>query len=128
MFFSPIMRISFKIFISALSLIILFSFESPKNILLTPLIEQIHGMYQEEELIRGIVDRVINEQQVIVLIETDFEEVIINQSENKKLKPGDVINLIKKDETYKLINIDEIETIELKKNMKHLIEQLNEKD
>lgn len=126
MFFSPIMKISFKIFISVLSLIILFSFKSPENILLTPLIEQIHGMYQEEELTKGIVDRVVNKEQVVILIEANFEEIIIVQSKNKLLKSGDVVNLLKVDKTYKLININERETLELKNNMKDLIEQLNE--
>ncbi|HLQ82254.1 MAG TPA: hypothetical protein VK121_00215 [Pseudogracilibacillus sp.] len=128
MFFSPIMKISFKIFMSVLSLIILFSIKSPKNILLTPLIEQIYGLYQEEELISGIVDRVINDHQVIVLIETDFDEIIIHQSNYKKLKSGDVVNLIKVDETYKLVNVNEIETRELQKNMKNLMQQLRESD
>lgn len=126
MFFSPIMKVSFKIFMSVLSLIILFSIQSPKNILLTPLVEQIHGLYQEEELISGIVDRVINDHQVIVLIETEFDEVIINQSKYKKLKSGDVVNLVKVDETYKLVNVNEIETKELKQNMKNLMLQLHE--
>lgn len=128
MFFSPIMKVSFKIFMSVLSLIILFSIQSPKNILLTPLVEQIHGLYQEEELISGIVDRVINDHQVIVLIETEFDEVIINQSKYKKLKSGDVVNLVKVDETYKLVNVNEIETKELKQNMKNLMLQLHEND
>ena len=128
MFFSPIMKISFKIFMSVLSLIILFSIKSPKNILLTPLIEQIYGLYQEEELISGIVDRVVNDHQVIVLIETDFDEIIIHQSNYKKLKSGDVVNLIKVDETYKLVNVNEIETRELQKNMKNLMQQLRESD
>src|SRR5699024_666788 len=128
MFFSPIMKISFKIFMSVLSLIILFSIKSPKNILLTPLIEQIYGLYQEEELISGIVDRVINDHQVIVLIETDFDEIIIHQSNYKKLKSGDVVNLIKVDETYKSVNVNEIETRELQKNMKNLMQQLRESD
>lgn len=126
MFFSPIMKVSFKIFMSVLSLIILFSIQSPKNILLTPLVEQIHGLYQEEALISGIVDRVINDHQVIVLIETEFDEVIINQSKYKKLKSGDVVNLVKVDETYKLVNVNEIETKELKQNMKNLMLQLHE--
>src|SRR5690625_3832369 len=83
MFFSPPMKVSFKIFVSVLSLLILFSFKSPKNILLTPLIEQIYGMYDEEKLIKGIVDRIEDNEKEVVLIENEFKEVIIN---NKSIR------------------------------------------
>ncbi len=128
MFFSPIMRVSFKIFISVLSLIILFSFKSPKNILLTPLIEQIYGMYEEEKLTKGIVDRIVDDENVVVLIESELKEVIIRQTKNKALKSGDVINLVEVDQTYQLVNINEAETLELKMDMEKLIKQLKEDD
>lgn len=128
MFFSPIMRMSFKIFISVLSLIILFSFKSPENILLNPLIEQTYEMYEAESLTKGIVDRIIGQEQVIVLLESELEEVIINQPKNKVLKSGDVINLVKVDQTYKLVNVNEAETLKLKIDMEKLINQLNTED
>lgn len=126
MFFSPIMRVSFKVFISILSLLILFSFKSPKNILLTPLIEQIYGMYEEEKLTRGIVDRIINEENVVVLVEDELKEVIITQTKNNTLKSGDVINLVEVDQSYKLVNINEAETLKLKEDMQKLINQLDD--
>ena len=128
MFFSPPMKVSFKIFISVLSLLILFSFKSPKNILLTPLIEQIYGMYDEEKLIKGIVDRVEDNEKAVVLIENELKEVIINQTKNKPLKSGDVINLTQVDHTYELVNINEAETLELKIDMDKLLNQLKEDD
>jgi len=126
MFFSPIMRVSFKVFISILSLLILFSFKSPKNILLTPLIEQIYGMYEEEKLTKGIVDRIINEENVVVLVEDELKEVIITQTKNNTLKSGDVINLVEVDQSYKLVNINEAETLKLKEDMQKLINQLDD--
>lgn len=126
MFFSSSMQVTFKIFMSVLSLIILFSFQTPKNILLTPLIEQIYNLSDEKELKRGIVDRIINKKQVVVLLEDELEEVIIEQSDDKLLKSGDVINLIEVDQSYKLVNINESETIRLKKEMRELIKQLDE--
>lgn len=128
MFFSPIMKMSFKIFICVLSLIILFSFKSPKNILLTPLIEQIYGMYEAENLTKGIVDRIIGNEKVIILLENELEEVIITQPTNKLLKSGDVINLVKMDQTYKLVNVNEAETLKLKIDMEKLIKQLDEEN
>src|SRR5699024_1075288 len=126
MFFSPIMRVSFKVFISILSLLILFSFKSPKNILLTPLIEQIYGMYEEEKLTKGIVDQIINEENVVVLDEDELKEVIITQTKNNTLKSGDVINLVEVDQSYKLVNINEAETLKLKEDMQKLINQLDD--
>lgn len=126
MFFSPFMRLAFKIFMSALSLIILFSFQTPKNILLTPLIEQIYNLYEEEELKRGIVDRIVNKKHVVILLENELEEVVIDQLTNKQLKSGDVVNLIEVDQTYKFVNVNESETIELKQDMQKLINELNQ--
>lgn len=125
MFFSPIMRVSFKVFISILSLLILLSFKSPKNILLTPLIEQIYGLYEEEKLTKGIVDRIINEEDVVVLIEDELKEVIITQTKNNTLKSGDIINLVEVNQSYKLVNINEAETLKLKDDMQKLINQLD---
>src|SRR5699024_4462517 len=128
MFFSLQMKVSFNIFVSVLSLLILFSFKSPKNILLTPLIEQIYGMSDEEKLIKGIVDRIEDNEKAVVLIENESKEVIINQSKNKPLKSGDVSNLPQVEQTNELVNINEAETLELKIDMDKLLNQLEEDD
>src|SRR5690625_5411781 len=95
MFFSPPMKVSFKIFVSVLSLLILFSFKSPKNILLTPLIEQIYGMYDEEKLIKGIVDRIEDNEKAVVLIVYELKKDIIYQYINNLIKSVELINLTK---------------------------------
>src|SRR5690625_6320147 len=83
---------------------------SDLNILLTPLIEQIYGMYDEEKLIKAPPDRAEDNEKAVVLIENEFKEVIINQSKNKPLKSGDVINLTQVDRKSTRLNSSHVAT------------------
>ncbi len=105
MYFSVPIKAFFILFILFLSSLLLFSFQSPDYFISQSPLGQLGKLYADDTFVYGRVDRIVDEEWLVILLEDEDEEVILRKESQLRVSEQDLLILIKDSFDYQVFKV-----------------------